>query len=432
MMKKELIGFLFLIISYLYVVGCSYEIDDNKEAQNDNIAAEFVYYPSKMEITTDGNRPITGKTKADYVNCKIKIDSDYNDWDYEGKAKIRGRGNSTWEWYPKKPYRIKLDEKAEILGLEKERDWVLLANYRDPTHAMNCFVFNYGNIESIPFTNHSRFVEVTLNGDYKGVYLLTEQVEQGKKRVNVDEKEGMLLSLDLDDGPDLSPGESDNFFSSCYRLPVCVKFPEDLNSNDLSLVKERFAKLEFAIKNSRFEDIETILDIESFIKYLIIQELVQNVEINAPRSIFIYKNKDEKWTMGPLWDFDAGFDFDWATMYTGHDYFANYKELTMGYSPIEHGNKNYISPFFTDLFKHKEFVERYKNHWARISNNVIDLYWNETNKYLSACSDALDRDANRWPIDKNRKVEITKMRNWLQLRTLFLNNIINNYPEGTK
>lgn len=431
-MKKNLMRSLSLFISLLSVISCTDDIDDNKETDRDDIAAEFVYYPSKMEITTEGNRKITGKTKADYVNCTIKIDSDFNNWDYEGTGKIRGRGNSTWAWYPKKPYRIKLDVKAEILGLGSERDWVLLANYRDPTHAMNCFAFNYGNIENMPYTNHSRYVEVTLNGDYIGVYLLTEQIEQGKKRVNIDDNEGLLLSLDLDDGPGLSPDESDNFFSKYYRLPVCVKYPEDITSEKLNAVKEIFAQLEFAVKNSSFEEIESMIDIESFIKYMILQELVQNVEINAPRSVFLYKNKDEKWTMGPLWDFDAGFDFDWSTMYTGHDYFGNYKELTMGYNPVIHGNQNYISPFFTDLFNHKEFVSKYKMQWSIISNKVIEEYWTETNKYLNACSEALDRDAKRWPIGKNRKIEITKMRSWLQLRTLFLNNIVKNYPDGTK
>ena len=94
-MKKNLMRSLslFLFISLLSVISCTDDIDDNKETDRDDIAAEFVYYPSKMEITTEGNRKITGKTKADYVNCTIKIDSDFNNWDYEGTGKIRGRGN---------------------------------------------------------------------------------------------------------------------------------------------------------------------------------------------------------------------------------------------------------------------------------------------------------------------------------------------------
>lgn len=68
-------------------------------------------------------------------------------------------------------------------------------------------------------------MELTINGDYKGLYQLTGQVEQGKSRVNIDKEEGMLLALDVDDGPENAPGAEDNFWSEVYRLPVCVKFP---------------------------------------------------------------------------------------------------------------------------------------------------------------------------------------------------------------
>ena len=103
---------------------------------------------------------------------------------FSGPGRIRGRGNSTWLWYPKKPYRIQLDSKAELLGLKADKDWVLPADYRDPTHLRNTFAFTLGQALELPYTNHSRYVEVTFNNDYIGFYMLTEQVEQGENRVN--------------------------------------------------------------------------------------------------------------------------------------------------------------------------------------------------------------------------------------------------------
>ena len=179
------------------------------------------YHVSKIFIETDGKQAVDSKDKNDYRDCKIKIESDTAAWNYEGRGRIRGRGNSTWLWYPKKPYRIKLDEKASILGLEEEKDWVLLANYRDPTHLMNTFVFEMGRGLGMPYSNHTRYVEVTLNGDYIGLYQLTEQVEQGKNRVNISGKQGWLLSLDVDDGPEEAPEAEDNFWSEVYGMPVC-------------------------------------------------------------------------------------------------------------------------------------------------------------------------------------------------------------------
>lgn len=402
------------------------------EPDEPEMVYDFQYRASRLTINTVNQQPVTGKGKENYVNCTVTIDSDNDAWNWQGTARIRGRGNSTWLWYPKKPYRIKLDEKAEILGLKTEKDWVLLANYRDPTHSMNNFVFQTGQLMGLPYTNNTRYVEVTLNGDYIGIYQLTEQVEQGKSRVNINEANGLLLSLDLDDGPSLNPDGGDNFFSQTYRLPVCVKHPDDPTAETLTAVKAEFALLEEAVKNGTYTEINELLNVESFIKYIMIQELVHNVELNAPRSMFLFKDQGGKWTMGPLWDFDGGFDFDWSTMYTGHDYFASYRELVMSVNPVSYGQNGHISPFFTDLFKHKPFVTAYKETWQSVRNDILPVYWEETQRYMEASADAFDRDNERWPIGKSRRHEIERMREWLEERVTYLDKIITNYPAGTK
>ena len=183
-----------LICLSLFLASCS---DDSEPVCTLPISTkEMIYQVAQLTINTENAAPIMGKDKKDYVNCNFIIDSEIEEWDYNGTGRIRGRGNSTWLWYPKKPYRIKLDKKSEILGLATEKDWVLLANYRDPTHMMNTFTFIAGEKLGLPYTNHSRYVEVTLNGEYIGLYQLTEQVEQGSSRVAVDDEQGMLISLD--------------------------------------------------------------------------------------------------------------------------------------------------------------------------------------------------------------------------------------------
>ena len=145
------------------------EKPDEPSLPADTLPYPARYMVARMDISVDGGEEITSKRKEDYLDCTIKIESDTAAWNYEGRGRIRGRGNSTWLWYEKKPYRIKLDEKAEILGLAAEKDWVLLANYRDPTHLMNTLVFEMGAGLGIPYPNHSRYVEVTINGDDKGL-----------------------------------------------------------------------------------------------------------------------------------------------------------------------------------------------------------------------------------------------------------------------
>ena len=241
-----------LICLSLFLAKCS---DDSGTVGPCPIVPEVpspsIYQVARLTIDTENGAPIVSKNKKDYVNCTLTIDSEKEEWDYTGTGRIRGRGNSTWLWYPKKPYRIKLNKKSEILGLATEKDWVLLANYRDPTQMMNTFTFIVGEKLGLPYTNHSRYVEVTLNGDYIGLYQLTEQVEQGSSRVAVDDEQGMLISLDADDGPELNPDGGDNFWSTVYKMPICVKYPEDATTNKLKAVQNDFARLEQSIYESK-------------------------------------------------------------------------------------------------------------------------------------------------------------------------------------
>lgn len=393
------------------------------------------YRVARMDITVDGNMAITSKDKADYRGCTIKIESDTAVWNYEGRGRIRGRGNSTWEWYAKKPYRIKLDKKAEILGLAADKDWVLLANFRDPTNLMNAFVFEMGARLGIPYPNHTRFVELTVNGDYKGLYQLTEQVEQGKNRVNIDKNEGLLIALDVDDGPAESPGADDNFWSQVYRLPVCLKFPssgeEGQGVEVKTIAREALASLETIIQSHDYDALAKVMNIPVMIDYLLIQEYVYNVEVAAPRSIFLHKDVDGLWTYGPLWDFDAGFDFDWGQMTTGHQFFKDYRETVLGTDPARHvSDYTYTSSFFTDMWKNKQFVSEVKARWKQIRPRIMAEFWPETKRYAEACVEAMERDAKRWPIDKQYQTEINRMEKWLNSRTIYMDNIISGYPGG--
>ena len=408
---------------------------DSAKTEPEPVRFAAKYRVAKMTIDVDGGIAITSKDKKEYRACTIKIESDTAVWNYEGRGRIRGRGNSSWEWYDKKPYRIKLDEKASIIGLSEEKDWVLLANYRDPTKLMNTFVFEMGRGLGMPYTNHSRYVEVTINGDYKGLYQLTEQVEQGKNRVAVDKKAGWLLSLDADDGPELSPGSDDNFWSQVYRMPVCVKSPEaeDYATPETLIgdAKKALGDLENIIHSYDYEALKKVCNVPVMIDYLLIQEYIYNVEVAAPRSIFIHKDSgdDALWTFGPLWDFDAGFDFDWGHMYDGHGYFTDYRETVLGTDPARHiSNYDYVPSFFTDMWKSKAFVSEVKARWKQIRPRITAEFWPEAKRYAEAAAEAMERDAKRWPIDKQYKTEINRMEKWLNARAVYMDNIVGNYP----
>jgi len=410
-----------------YIDSLTFEREPLEETKNP-------YQVFQLYLTTKNGRDVTSKDY--YSDCHLSLNAQGSFSNYSANAQIRGRGNSSFLWYDKKPFRLKLNDKHKVLGLDKAKSWVLLANYRDVTDLMNTFVFEMGRWLGLPYTNHTRYVEVFLNGDYRGLYQLTEQIQQHEHRVAISKERGILISLDVDDGPSEQPYASDNFWSKVYRMPVCVKYPDDehFTANTCDSVKAELALLETAIKSKNYTQIEQLLDIPSFIKYLQIQEFVYNVELSAPRSIYMHKDGDGKWVMGPLWDFDAGYDFDWSNMYTGHDYFADFTETVMGTNPLKrNGNYSYVPQFFTDIFGCKEFVKAYKAQWASVKDSIVTRNWDECMKYVEQLreSGALEREFIRWPLKKKKfDTELEKMHLWLKNRLIHLSYLIAAIPEN--
>ena len=132
----------FLLLSMLFFSRCAVNEVPVDEEEPDVSTPVETYQVAKISINTENGASIS--TKDTYINCSVILESDKNEWNYSGTGKIKGRGNSSWLWYPKKPFRLKLDEKDNLLGLKSAKDWVLLADYRDPTHLMYTFAFTVG------------------------------------------------------------------------------------------------------------------------------------------------------------------------------------------------------------------------------------------------------------------------------------------------
>lgn len=388
-----------------------------------------------IHVTTENGVQI--RSKEEYVPCYVSVDGRGQYQHYAASGRIRGRGNSTWEWYDKKPYRIKFDKSHKLLGIDKDKDWVLLANWRDVTKVMNTFCSLAADYMGLPFTTPIRFAELFINGKYNGLYQVAEQVEVGSNRVDIDEEGGLLLTLDEDDGPNHSPNSGDNFWSAVYQLPVAVKSPKPLTEQQLDSVKADFAQLESAIKVGSYHVVDSLMDIPSFIAMLHLQELAYNVELRAPRSIFLFKDKGGKYTFGPAWDWDAGFCFNWSDMYTGHTYFSSHTQTILGDNPLR---KRDLSHFFIDMFQNRRFVEQYKEQWASYADSLVIKPWKETVKYIQGMvegqyktdgtntSPQLREDA-RWPISGFKATsERNKMHTWLVNRLAFLIDVVARIP----
>ena len=239
--------------------------------------------------------------------AKMRIEQADGTVDYEGTMSIRGRGNSTWG-YPKKPYAIKLDEKAEILSMPSHKRWVLLANWKDRTIMRNDATFWLSRHTGLPYTVRGQFVELVLNGKHAGNYYLCEQIKINKNRVNVEDG-GLLLELDT------YFDEKNRFWSEDFQLPWMVKEPdeEELTPEAFAEFKQWIKDLETLLKDPKrvqAHEYEQYIDVDTAIDFLIVQELTGNNDFfnywpaKGPHSVYLYKQPGGKLYTGPLWDFD--------------------------------------------------------------------------------------------------------------------------------
>ena len=260
-------------------------------------------------VETPGHQSITSK-EIWMEGASLRIELPDGTLDYEGPMSIRGRGNSTWG-YPKKPYALRLDTKAEILSMPSHKRWILLANWKDRTILRNDAAFWLSKHTGLPYTVRGQFVELVLNGQHLGNYYLCEQIKINKNRVNV--KDGGLL-LELDTYFD----EVNRFLSTDFQLPWMVKEPDEdeLTPEQFAEFKQWIADLETLLKDEarvKAHEYTKYLDVDTAIDFLIAQELTGNHDFYntwpsdmpaGPHSTYLYKQPGGKLFTGPLWDFD--------------------------------------------------------------------------------------------------------------------------------
>ena len=217
--------------------------------------------------------------KINYQTANISI-SGFGDYkDFEGEVQIRGRGNTSWIMFPKKPYRLKFEKKQELCGLKKAKSFVLTANWTDVSLMQNPIASFIGKMLDLPFTHTMIPVDVIFNGSYRGSYLLTNKPGINSGSVDIDEDTSVMWELDN------SYDEDMKFKSPIYNLPVMLSDP-DMDEERFEYWKQDFIEMERAVSEGNIED---WIDLEIYAKYRIIYDIMYNKEIGHPKSVKIYK-----------------------------------------------------------------------------------------------------------------------------------------------
>lgn len=396
----------------------------------------------QVYINTEGGAGINDK--ENYVKTTVRvedIDKVYTDGEsFTSTAGIRGRGNSTWGM-PKKPYRIKLDNKASLLGMSNDKDWALLANYSDKTLLRNITAFEISRIADMSWTPASVSVDFYLNGVYQGVYSLTEHVKVSKDRLDMN-----LVSSSDNSGEALTGGyflELDFHYDEPYKfktdfkqLPIMFKDPDAPTTQQYDYVKNYFNKAESTLYSDNFKDAEEgyrkHIDMESFINYYIVQELAKNVDGNMRGSCYLAIRRNGKIEQPLVWDFDIAF---------GN---ANHITWEQGASSVgwDGWYLKTCAPWFDRFFEDPTFVSALKKRWNElkpeldqipsfIKQRAAKLDEAQKRNFGSKTSGGAGWNINEkiWPSDVDRgsyQGEIDFLVTFVEKRIDWLNTNINN------
>lgn len=257
--------------------------------------------------------------KGDYSNDPID-DSLTRDLSIEY---IRGRGHSTWK-LDKKPYKFKLDKKADLLGMGKDKSWVLLADRIDATSIRNRFSMYMADKLSLMYTPKCLPVDLVINGSYEGSYLLSQNVKTGSTRIDIDE----LTDNDIS-GSAVTGGyilalhpyafePAENVFKTDRLVPFELDTPtfhldetgkQEGQPEQRAYIMDYVQKTENSIFGDGFKDEDGVsyseyMDVDSAINYWWVQELTHNIDAFITSSTYLYKKRDGKLYWGPVWDMD--------------------------------------------------------------------------------------------------------------------------------
>lgn len=292
-------------------------------------------------------------------------------WESVGNVSgtIRGRGNSTWLW-DKKPYKIKLDEKESLLGLDDNRDWILLANFADKSLIRNTLAYEMGRVlDDLVWSPHSYPVDLFVNGEYRGVYALGEHMEVANGRVDIEEGSADPDTDYLLEIGGMAPTGDVNgvhYFHTDGRLVRFATFKspdfETITDAQKTFITDYFQKAEDAIKKG--EDYEEYIDVDSFVDWIILHELSYNLDSCFRRSCFLVKEKGGKIRMGPVWDFDLAF----GNFSRDNKNYDNW--VTIG-SNEEDAYVQYN--WCTYLLQDEEFCDRLAKRWDEVRDRLLTV-----------------------------------------------------------
>lgn len=349
-----------------------------------------------MYIVTDSLKPVVSKDY--YLTGTYYLDANgFEGVEPIGTAEeplplsIKGRGNASWK-LDKKPYKIKLDKKASLMGLPKSKQFALMAHYEDH----KAFLKDESGFElsrrlGMSFTPRQEPIELVLNGDYAGIYFVTQNIKVDNDRVNIVEQAdsdtvatnvtgGWLVELDnYADSPQFAMPRDNTF-------RITIHSPEVLSDEQWQYITGLYYTVDSLISNpDKGNALWTkYIDIDTLARFYIINEILENVEaFNGSCWMHKERGEDSKIIFGPVWDFGSAFGHPSGS---GNGYWLFEDE-----APYAH-NK-----WIKDLFQYPAFQREIRRIWTSEYDNIVDGLDNTLQQWATRLIAAGFADHNRWP-----------------------------------
>lgn len=296
-------------------------------------------------------------------------------------VELKGRGNSSWKM-PKRSFQIKFSQKTGLFGMTEARKWLLIANYADASLMRNRLIYDMAG-EFMEFAPDSQFVDLWIDGEYQGNYLLCEKVEIGEGRVDLKNEKGILVELD-----NIYWYEEIQFQSQLSGTHFTLKdtvnefYAEEAFSEFEDYVNS-FESLLYA-EEKDWEQISAMIDVDSFVKYYYIQELAENSD-SCRTSVYMYKDgPDDLLHLGPVWDFDKAVGYSMRKKYGG-DAAVSYVNNIEEYMGV---GKDHT--WWTELFKIPEFQDEAR----RIYQEQIQAVFSRADLFIEQYQEEIRVSAN--------------------------------------
>lgn len=394
-----------------FIIDLSLEKEDVKVSKKIEIPVLSIEEKNSVpKIYLEVNDEIT---KEEYVKGTfiLKTKDENGNWIEDINAteiKIKGRGNSTWG-FDKKPYKIKFSDRISLFGEPKAKTWTLIANYIDHSLMRNYAAYYLGrSLDGLEHTTCAYFVDVYLNGEYQGNYLLCEQTEVDKNRLNINadvDDTGFLIEMDQKYFESNEGTEGIDYFYSQlhgdnFLFAVKDPDPEDIDDKRVSQIKNDLDKAIVALK-ANTDEMYDYFDLDSAVDSFIVNELTKNKDMGYS-SFYLYKDNDGKICFGPIWDYDL------SSLAQGN--ITKEERSAVGW----YNETVYKNPFYDYFLRNTKFKKAVKARWEEIRCNECEDLLNELKNakdyiYYSALEnfkvwDVIGKETGWWISDEVHNV----------------------------